>query len=174
MKNPSQASSKKFDKDDEILSAKALAYAEMFGTPIVFYSRAQAEAFERAIERKKLAREVAREMARRRPRSHAPAVADGALSAKQAAAFLGVSLTTFREVVQPEVPSTPVGRRLTFDRKDLEAWRLAKKVAGNFVSHRGARSTSSGSGTLANGSIGPRAGQILAKLRSRRRGSTAT
>jgi excisionase family DNA binding protein len=97
---------------------------------------------------------------------------EGLLSAREAASLLGVSLSTFKDAVRAELPSVAIGRRVLFDKKDLETWASSHKAAGNFDSPKDGPSTRSGSVTLASASNSPRANQILAKLRSKRRGST--
>ncbi len=56
--------------------------------------------------------------------SSTEALSDGRrlLSRRQAAAHLGVSLTTFQEHVQPFVPHVALGRRILFDVRDLDGW----------------------------------------------------
>jgi excisionase family DNA binding protein len=44
------------------------------------------------------------------------------LSAGEAAAVLGVSLSTWKDRVRSEVPAIEIGRRRLYDRKDLERW----------------------------------------------------
>jgi excisionase family DNA binding protein len=105
-----------------------------------------------------------------------PASPGALLSTREAAALLGVSLSTFKDYVRAELPAVEVGRRVLFERKDVEAWARANKAAGRSASPQAAagRSTSSGSVTLASGSNEARASQILTMLRSKPRGSTRT
>lgn len=101
---------------------------------------------------------------------------EGLLSAAQAAARLGVSLSTFKDHIRAELPTVRVGRRVLFDGKDLDAWQREHKAAGPSESPRarGGPSISSASVTLANASSSPRAKAILARLRSKQRASTRT
>jgi len=99
----------------------------------------------------------------------------GLLSAREAAAFLGVSLTTFKETVQPALPVTRISkRRILFDQRDLEQWRREHTAGGNSDSPKVAPSISFGSGTPVSESTEARASQIQARLRSKRRASTRT
>jgi excisionase family DNA binding protein len=101
---------------------------------------------------------------------------DGLLSARDAAALLGVSLSTFKDTVRAELPSVPIGRRVLFDREDVIRWRNEHKAAGNSDSLRGAAGgpISSVSVTVGSASSAPRARAILARLRSKQRASTRT
>lgn len=105
-----------------------------------------------------------------------PPALEGLLSARDAAALLGVSLSTFKDTVRAELPAVSIGRRVLFDRKDLEAWARGHKAAGRSESLPAAagRSTSSGSVTLASASNAQRAAQILERLRKKQRASTRT
>jgi predicted DNA-binding transcriptional regulator AlpA len=76
------------------------------------------------------------------------------LSARDAAAFLGVSLTSFRDHVGNELPTVRIGRRVLYDRRDLQHWIEARKTT-----------TDASSVGLAN--ISGRARAILASLRAR-------
>jgi hypothetical protein len=75
------------------------------------------------------------------------------LSARDAAAFLGVSLTSFRDHVGAQLPAVRIGRRVLYDRHDLQRWIDARKL--------GASATA----PLAKTSV--RARQILACLRAK-------
>jgi excisionase family DNA binding protein len=101
---------------------------------------------------------------------------DGLLSAREAAALLGVSHSTFRDVVRRDVPTVRIGGRVAFDRRDLERWETEHKEAGGSGSPRGAavRHTSSGSAILDAATKNPRVDQIRARLLSKPRGSTRT
>ena len=76
------------------------------------------------------------------------------LSARDAAAFLGISVTSFRDHVAADLPRVHIGRRVLYDRGDLLRWIEVRKgisAAANAVC-----TTPS-----------PRARQILAQLRGR-------
>lgn len=113
-----------------------------------------------------------RQKMRRAPVERPP---DGLMSLAEAAAYLGLSLTTFRDQVLPEVPhvKSKNGRRVLYEKKDLERWRNTHKV-GDFGSTHGPSSTSSGSATIAAASKSPRAQEILRRLQPRPPKSTAT
>jgi predicted DNA-binding transcriptional regulator AlpA len=106
----------------------------------------------------------------------APGEPDGLLSARDAAGLLGVSLSTFKDTVQADLPTISIGRRVLFDREDVIRWRNEHKAAGSFDSPRGADGgpISSVSVTVGSASSAPRAKAILARLRSKQRASTRT
>src|SRR4051794_14427038 len=54
------------------------------------------------------------------------------LSRDDAASFLGISLTTFQEHVQSQLPVVRIGRRLLFDLEDLKIWVDRQKQATDF------------------------------------------
>ena len=101
-------------------------------------------------------------------------VAEGLLNAQDAAALLGVSASTFRDVVRPELPTVRIGRRVAFDRKDVERWALEHKVGGSSDFPRDETRTSSASAMLDAATKSPRAEEIRRKLLSKPRGSTRT
>ena len=51
------------------------------------------------------------------------------LAPKDAAAYLSVSLRTFYEHIRPHVTAVNVGRRVTFDKTDLDGWAEQNKQA---------------------------------------------
>jgi len=95
------------------------------------------------------------------------------LTPVEAAAFLGLTLATFRRHVHPHVPKVRAGRCVTYDPKDLETWAEQNKHGGP-SGHEGpvARSTSASART-ALASKSPREQAILSKLRSAPKRSTA-
>jgi excisionase family DNA binding protein len=76
------------------------------------------------------------------------------LSARDAAAFLGVSLTSFRDHVGGELLAVRIGRRVLYDRRDLQRWIEARKASPH-----------TRAAPLAKTSV--RAREILACLRAR-------
>jgi hypothetical protein len=76
------------------------------------------------------------------------------LSARDAAAFLGVSLTSFRDHVGAQLPAVRIGRRVLYDRHDLQRWVDARKLGA-----------SAPTAPLAKTSV--RAREILACLRAK-------
>jgi hypothetical protein len=101
---------------------------------------------------------------------------DGPFNQKQAAAYLGCSVSFFKEHIRDELPVLKHGRRPVYERKDLDEWRRNHKADGNCDSQRVAiaKPGLSGFDTTANGSNAARAEQIKAKLLSRRREYTRT
>jgi excisionase family DNA binding protein len=89
----------------------------------------------------------------------------------QAATYLGVSLEHFKEVIQPQLERVAVrsGRRVLFDRKDLDVW-VGEQKGGS--SGPSGKPGSSGSRTTDDATNTPRAKEIAAKLRSSPRRST--
>ncbi len=75
-------------------------------------------------------------------------------SARDAAAFLGISLTTFRDHVAADVPLVRIGRRVLYDRRDLQHWIDDRKASREPPPMPLARTSA-------------RAEQILAYLRSK-------
>ena len=53
------------------------------------------------------------------------------MSRREAAAALGVGLTTFDEHVASSLPAVKVGRRVMFRTRDVEAW--VDRAAGNGI-----------------------------------------
>jgi hypothetical protein len=97
----------------------------------------------------------------------------GLLSAKDASAFLAVSLAHFKAVVRPALPTISIGRRKLFDPKDLERW-LTTHKDGGYDGPTDARRTLFVSRTTENKSSEVRANEILNRLRSKPRRSTPT
>jgi excisionase family DNA binding protein len=93
------------------------------------------------------------------------------LSIAEAAAFLGVSVTTFDDVIRPELPLIRVGRRVTFSERDLIQWRERQK-AGSSNSPLAGRSMSFVSATTEDATCEAQVAQTLAWLRRKRRKST--
>jgi excisionase family DNA binding protein len=98
------------------------------------------------------------------------------LSRDEAAAYLGIGLTTFETTVQPELPIVRIGRRVLFDVEDLDRWVAAQKVGSSFPPTETARpSTTSVSaspsrarrmGVASNAQLERRSrSELLAKLR---------
>lgn len=111
------------------------------------------------------------------PPSQGPTVAKarppgGLLDKTQAAAFLGIGVTTFKQLVMGQIPSIPVGRRILFDEKDLLQWRDMQKVGSSSSPKRAGPSLVSGSPTARLATSDPRVRAIVARLTKRRRGST--
>lgn len=90
---------------------------------------------------------------------------------KDAAAYLGMGKTLFREQVLPHVRPVSVGRKKLYDKLDLDEW-VAMRKAGQFASPRVARSGSSASSTKVAPSNDPRAKSIAAELRRELQKST--
>ena len=90
--------------------------------------------------------------------------------------MLGVSLSTFKDTVRAELPVVRIGRRVMFERKDLEAWAREHNVGGSSGFQKGADAgrTSYGSGTTGNASNVARVEAIRLKLLSKPRASTRT
>jgi excisionase family DNA binding protein len=107
------------------------------------------------------------------PAAHAPHPAGRLLSAREAAAMLGIGLSTFKEVVRPDLPTVKVGRRVLFSPKDLEQWQDNHTVGGARP-RPVAPGRSFASGIVTNAITHARAKQFLEKLRRPRRGSTPT
>ncbi len=104
----------------------------------------------------------------------APHVPGEFVSAREAAALLGVSRSTFKDYVRGELPAVRIGRRVVFDRRDVEQWARERKVDGRCDSLRGEAGgrTSSGSVTLVGASKDQRVEAIRRKLLSKPRAST--
>jgi excisionase family DNA binding protein len=98
---------------------------------------------------------------------------EGLRSAREAAAYLGISFAHWKDTVRAELPAVAIGRRRLYDRKDLDAWVSTHKV-GSSACPKDELSTLSASGTTVSASTGARAAQILARLRSKQRASTRT
>jgi predicted DNA-binding transcriptional regulator AlpA len=87
------------------------------------------------------------------------------LTREDAAALLGVSLRSFDRHVAREVPRVPIGSRVLYDRKDLEAW-LAQRKVGRSTAIPAPGSTPSASGSRVVVITDRRAREIAEKLRS--------
>jgi predicted DNA-binding transcriptional regulator AlpA len=114
--------------------------------------------------------------ARLRDVAKPPHPRDGLLNAREAAALLGISHSTFRDVVRPDLPTVRISRRVAFDRRELERWAIEHTEDGSSDSRGGVavRRTSSGSAMLDAATKNPRVEQIRAKLLSKPRRSTRT
>ena len=95
----------------------------------------------------------------------APAAEALLLTREDAAALLGICVRTFDRHVSREVPRVPIGTRVLYDRKDLEAW-LARHKVGPCTAIPGPASTRSASGSRVTVITDRRAREIAAKLRS--------
>ena len=103
------------------------------------------------------------------------------LSREEAASYLGIGLTTFEEVVQPELPIVRIGRRVLFDVEDLDGWITAQKVRGTSPATEAERRSTTSVGAsrssarkpgVASGCPQPmNRSELLAKLRGGRRGA---
>jgi predicted DNA-binding transcriptional regulator AlpA len=101
---------------------------------------------------------------------------DGLLNRDQAAALLGVSASTFRDVVRPALATVKIGRRgVRFDRKEIQLWQAQHTVDGPSDSlTTAARSTPFASATRGDASRAQRVAQTRKWLLSRPRKSTPT
>jgi hypothetical protein len=98
----------------------------------------------------------------------------GLWSARESAGYLGVSLSHFKDVVRPEVPTVPIGRRRLYDRKDLDRWAIMQKVGSSGSTPTPGGAIRFASGTMDAATNDPRAQAILKRLRSKPRGSIQT
>ncbi|TAK10588.1 MAG: DNA-binding protein [Anaerolineae bacterium] len=95
------------------------------------------------------------------------------LTRAEAAKVCRVSLRAFEAHVRPDLTPVRIGRRVLFDRSDLDAW-LDTRKDGASGSRRTARSTRSTSPTMVVASTDPRGARIRSKLQRRLHGSTPT
>jgi excisionase family DNA binding protein len=98
------------------------------------------------------------------------------LDAREAAQLLGVSSSTFKDYVRAELPAIKIGRRIVFERKDVERWARERKTDGLFVSPKemAVRRISCASDMEAAASKNQRVAQIREKLLKKPRASTRT
>jgi hypothetical protein len=94
------------------------------------------------------------------------------LDDRGAAALLGISRTTFRDVVAPSLPRVRIGRCVRYEMADLTAWVRAHKEPGGCASCPDITRTLPGSLKLADASDDPQVQAILRRLLSKRRAST--
>jgi len=98
------------------------------------------------------------------------------LNAREAAQLLGVSNSTFKDYVRAELPAIKIGRRIVFERKDVERWARERKADGLSVSPKEmvVRRISYASDMEAAASKNQRVAQIREKLLKKPRASTRT
>src|ERR1041385_7733203 len=70
------------------------------------------------------------------------------LDRSEAAAYLRVGLSAFKEHVQPEVPNIRIGARVLFRQEDLDAWVDRQRAGASNGNAGGPTSTSPGRATL--------------------------
>lgn len=102
------------------------------------------------------------------------------LSRSEAATYLGVSLKTFQERVQPELAGCAVwiGNRILFDVRDLDEWVDTHKggssdgPATESVPRFGSGTVAGGTNTRSARSLSPEAAEISARLKKPPRNAT--